>query len=224
MVQLPEHLRKAPVGVERLSRDALSQHQRRRIVSAAVDVFAKRGFQNTTIDNIVAASEASVGGFYLLFDGKDDCFVYCYDSVIADIRAAIAEAIPDGSGWIDRLTAAALSCLLYVEAHPLPARLVLIETHTAGPAAVERYGETMSGLSQALRPGRELTPRGEDLPPRLEDANSAGAAWLLQQRLAQGEAEDVVRLLPEFLSILAGSYVGEAKARALGTRALAARI
>jgi len=223
VMRLPEHLKKAPVGVERLSRDALSRHQRQRIIKAAIDVFAKRGFQNTSIDNIVAASEASVGGFYLLFDGKDDCFVHCYDSVTADIRAAVAEASSETSSWVARLTTAVITILRYAEEHPLPARLVLIEAQTAGPAGVERYSETMTGLSRALRGGRELTSRGDELPPRLEDASSAGAAWLLHQRLARGEAAGVVELLPEFLAILAGSYIGEAKARAHARRALSAK-
>lgn len=203
-----------------MSRDALNHHQRRRVVKAAIEVFAKRGFHNTSIDNIVAASESSVGGFYLLFDGKDDCFLYCYDSVIDDVGAVVAESAPSGGGWVEWLAATAPTILQHVESHPLAARLVLVEAQTAGLAAVERYDATMAAVSQALRPGRELAARGEDLPSRLEDAAGAGAAWLLQQRLVRGEAKGIVALLPDILAILAGSYIGEARARALARRAL----
>ncbi len=210
------------MGVKRLSRDALTDHQRDRVVGAAITVFAKRGYQRTTIDNIVAAAGSSVGGFYSLFDGKEECFLLCYERIIADARSRVEEDSPAASGWADRLAAAVLTLLRAVEEDPMAARVALVEVQTAGPRALQRYEETLSSLTPALREGRELLPSGEQLPPMLEDAGIAGSAWLLHQRVVCGEAEGVTELLPEFLAILAGNYVGEAEARRLGERSLAA--
>jgi AcrR family transcriptional regulator len=221
-LRLPEHLKKAPVGVERLSRDALSSHQRERIASAAIGVFAKRGFQRTTIDNITAAAGSSVGSFYSLFDGKEDCFLHCYDRVLGEGRSRIEAEVSESGAWADRLCAAVLALLRAVEEEPLAARLVLVEVQTAGPEALERYERALTSLVPFLRAGRDHLPAGDRLPPRLEDASIAGSAWLLQQRLVRGEAKGVTALLPEFLAILAGNYLGEARARRLADRALAA--
>jgi AcrR family transcriptional regulator len=221
-LRLPEHLQKAPVGVERLSRDALSDHQRDRIVGAAIAVFAKRGYQRTTIDNIVAAAGSSVGGFYSLFDGKEDCFLLCYERVVADARARTEEAVLPEGAWADRLSATVFALLRAVEENPFAARVALVEVQTAGPKALERYEETLASLVSALRAGRELLPSGTHLPPMLEDAAVAGCAWLIHQRLVLGEAEGVTELLPELLAILAGNYLGQANARRLAESSLAA--
>jgi AcrR family transcriptional regulator len=221
---LPEHLKKAPVGVERLSREELSNHQRGRMVAAAIQVFAKRGFPQTTIEKLAAAAESSVGTFYSLFDGKEDCFLQCYDLVVTRGRARIEAEVPDAGAWADRLCAVVLALLREVEAEPLAARVALVEVQTAGPRALERYEQTLASLVPLLRPGRNQLPAGERLPSMLEEASVAGSAWLLHQRLARGEASGVTELLPEFLSILAGNYLGEARARRLADRTLAAAV
>jgi AcrR family transcriptional regulator len=218
-VPLPEPLRKAPVGRETLSRETLAQRHRRQIVVAAIGVFAKRGFQRTTIDDIVVAADSSVGGFYGLFDGKEHCFLQCYDWVVDDVREQILAAIPHGASWPDQVCAAVAALLAFVEAKPLAARIVLVEAQTAGLDGLKQYQATLDGLATALRGGRNLLSAEEELPRNLEEATVAGSAWLLHERLMLGKAGGVSTLLPEFMAILLGSYIGERRARKLAERA-----
>lgn len=44
---------------------------RSRIVSAAWKLFYEQGYENTTVDEIIAASRTSKGSFYHYFEGKD---------------------------------------------------------------------------------------------------------------------------------------------------------
>lgn len=46
-------------------------HTKSRIITAAWRLFYDRGFENTTIEEIVAASGTSKGSFYHYFEGKD---------------------------------------------------------------------------------------------------------------------------------------------------------
>jgi AcrR family transcriptional regulator len=59
--------------------DAYRQHQRRRILDAAATCFAAKGFQRTSMADIVSVSGLSPGAIYGYFDGK------------AEIVAAIAQ-------------------------------------------------------------------------------------------------------------------------------------
>jgi len=215
-VTLPGPLAKQPVGRERLSRATVEQHQRERILVAAIGVFAKRGFQQTTIDHIVATAKTSVGSFYGLFGGKEDCFLQCYDRIVSSSRKRIEASLPDGS-WQERTRAVLASLLAEVEADPLAARIVFVEASTAGPGGLERYQQTLDGLLPALREGRSLAPAGDDLPASMEEASVAGTAWLLRDRVVSGRVKGIEALLPELAAIVIGPYLGEAEARRLAS-------
>lgn len=215
MVSLPEHLQAKPAGRHRLSPEVRAQHQRERILDAAVDVFAERGYQGTTIDNIVAAAKVGVGSFYELFDNKPDCFVQLYERIAADARARIATAIPAGAEWPEQAGAALRALLEQIEAEPQRARVALVEVQTAGRVALGRYEETIDSVVPLLARGREASPVGEELPPHLEEAIVGGLAWLLQQRLVLDEFEGAEAHLPDVLEIAVEPYVGKAAAASL---------
>jgi AcrR family transcriptional regulator len=63
----------APVGVQQ-RRDARLERRRRRIAEAALFLFATRGYNITSVDEIVAQAKASKSAFYELFKSKEDCF------------------------------------------------------------------------------------------------------------------------------------------------------
>ncbi len=218
-VTLPGPLAKQPVGRERLSRSTVEEHQRERILVAAIGVFAKRGFQQTTIDHIVAAAKTSVGSFYGLFDGKEDCFLRCFDRVVSAGRGRISGSPSEGE-WPQRACATLASILHEVEAEPLAARIVLVEAPTVGPEALRRYEGTLDSLIPPLREGRVFSPDGNKLPANLEEASVAGSAWLLRERLVSGRVKGVQELLPELAAILIGPYLGEAEARRIARAAL----
>jgi AcrR family transcriptional regulator len=209
MVSLPEHLSAKPAGQHLLSREVLAAHQRERILDAATEVFAKRGFQSTTIDNIVAAAKIGVGSFYELFANKSDCFVQVYERIVADASERISAAIPADAVWPEQACAALRSLLEQIEAEPLRARVALVEVQTAGPAALTRYEETIDGVIPLLARGREVSPVAAELPPRLEEAIVGGLAWLLQQRIVRGDFAGAEAHLPDLLEIAVEPYVGE---------------
>jgi AcrR family transcriptional regulator len=208
MVSLPEHLQAKPAGRHRLDPEVRAEHQRERILDAAIGVFAERGYQGTTIDNVVAAAKVGVGSFYDLFDNKPDCFVQAYERIVADARERISAAVPAGVGWPEQACAALRALLELIEAEPVRARVALVEVQTAGPEALTRHEETVDGVIPLLARGRPENPQLAELPTHLEEAIVGGLAWLLQQRLAQGEFEGVDAHLPDVLEIAVVPYVG----------------
>lgn len=215
MVSLPEHLQAKPAGQHRISPEVRAEHQRLRILDAAIGVFAERGYQGTTIDNIVAAGKVGVGSFYELFDNKPDCFVQAYERIVAEGRERIAAAIPAEAGWPEQAYAALRALLEQIEAEPQRARVALVEVQTAGSAALSRHEETIESVIPLLARGREASPVGAELPSHMEEAIVGGLAWLLQQRLVQGEFEGAEAHLPDVLEIAVEPYVGKDATAAL---------
>lgn len=199
-----------PVGRDRLPREVLAEHQRDRVLAAAIEIFAKRGYQGTTVDHIVSAARIGVGSFYSLFDGKEDCFLAAYDRIVAEGRARIFAALPDGARWPEQLAVALRSLLEQIEAQPLAARIALVEVQTAGATALAHHERNLDEVAGLLRRGREHSPVAAELPQTLEFATVGGLTWYLQQRIAVGETAAAASLLPEVLEIVAEPYMGEA--------------
>ena len=136
MPKLPAHLLGVPIGERELARETKVSHQRRRILQAAIGVFAKRGYQATKVSHVVKAASSSTGHFYSLFESKEACFLAAYDLAVAEGSAAIAARIPAGTEWPEQVSAALAALIDLVAERNLAARLVIVETQSAGAAAL----------------------------------------------------------------------------------------
>ncbi len=199
----------SPIGREPFPRQVVAEHQRERIVDAAIEVFAKRGYRGATVSNLVSGAKVGVNSFYALFEGKEDCFLAVYDQIVAESREWMVTATPVGAAWSQQITAALRAMLELIEERPLAARLALVEVHTAGAGARAHHQRDLDEVAALLRSGREQSPVPEELPATLEYAIVGGLAWLLQQRIAAGEAAGISKLLPEVLEIVVEPYLGE---------------
>jgi AcrR family transcriptional regulator len=208
VASLPDHLLPGAVGKEPISKDVLEQHQRRRVLTAATGVFARRGYNSTTVDQIVSAAKIGVGGFYGLFEGKEDCFLCLYARIVAEAEEAVGAAVAAEVRWEDRVVGALRALLELAAAEPDRASVAIVEAPTAGPAAQARYAETVARLAAGLREGRCGDDPGEGPPTGFEHAAVAGLAWTLHRRLAAGEPLVVAELLPEMVDFVVAPYAG----------------
>lgn len=214
MAPLPEHLMSVPVGREPLPREVMLEHQRDRVIAAAIEVFAKRGYPATTVDHIVAAAKVAVGNFYSFFSGKEECFLVSYDRILAEGRERIEAEIPADAEQPEKVCFALKALLGLLAAEPLRARVALVEAQTAGPAALARYQATLDAIAPELRRCRAASPHAAELPETLEVATLGGVVWFLQQRIVLGEV-DRPGLLSDLVEIVLEPYVGRERATQL---------
>lgn len=208
MGALPEHLQPIAVGRRPLEREVYLDHQRDRVLAAATEVFAKRGYRATTVDHIVDAAGIGVGTFYGLFGGKEECFLAAYERVLSDFQEALFAELPAEAPFPQQACGALHTLLVQIAAHPLRARLALVEVQTAGPKALARYQQTIDALIPELARAREESPVAAELPTRLEEALVGGLLWYLQQRLLQSELKDPDAHLDDVLEIVLEPYFG----------------
>jgi AcrR family transcriptional regulator len=213
VARLPQHLAKAPVGRQRLSREELGRHQRRRIIEVATAVFAKRGYPPSTVENIADAAGIAVGSFYVHFANKEDCLLAAYDLVVGEARDLLTAAVRAQSGWPRQTLAALHELLVLIAAEPLKARLALVEIQTGGPVALARYGETLDLVIGSLAGGRKVAAVDPPPPETQEAATANGLAWLLAQRILHGEAKDVEELFGQMAEVVLEPYLGGARTR-----------
>jgi AcrR family transcriptional regulator len=68
------------------------EDRRRQILRAAMACFARRGFHPTTMNDISAEAQISVGLIYRYFDSKDAVITFMVDEHLQELRAVLEEA------------------------------------------------------------------------------------------------------------------------------------
>jgi len=68
---------------KRLTREVQREQTRGRLIEAAADVFAERGFYGASVEEIAERAGYTRGAFYSNFSGKDDVFLAVYDKRLA---------------------------------------------------------------------------------------------------------------------------------------------
>ena len=86
-----------------------------RILDAATDVFAARGFTAATMADIVDHSGASIGSIYHHFGGKKELFLAIFERLAADIDTYI-DAVAEKSGDLDGRVAFEANARAYLNA------------------------------------------------------------------------------------------------------------
>lgn len=83
-------------GAAKTGAKTVAKTERRlQILAAARDVFAKRGYHQTTIDDIVLSAGVARGTFYLYFEDKRAVFVDLIDRFAAKLTMAIGRIVTD---------------------------------------------------------------------------------------------------------------------------------
>lgn len=106
---------------------APSTDKGRRILDAAISVFAEKGFFNATVAEVARRAGVADGTIYLYYRGKDDLLVRLFEEIMALINERLQEALDGVEAAGDRLRAVART----------QARLVLEQPHFAEVISVE---------------------------------------------------------------------------------------
>lgn len=75
------------------SRQLQAQKTKRRIYNAAVDLFSKQGFDNTTIEDISRKADVSVGAFYHYYSSKTEIYSELYKKIDGYYENTVADQL-----------------------------------------------------------------------------------------------------------------------------------
>jgi AcrR family transcriptional regulator len=173
---------------------------RDRLLQAATEVFAAKGYHGAVVDDIVAASETSKGAFYHYFSSKQGIFLTLMDSLGELVEAAAAAAIAGEKGALGKVGAALRIVLEMAEAHRDLVQILLIEAVGLGPALERKRLDFHRRFIRVIR--RHLDRAVEEGAIPRQDTALAAQAWLgtlnevITQWLMDGHGHLVDKLLP----------------------------
>lgn len=192
-----------------LPKEFVAVRKRRRIMDAIAELSAEQGYEATKIGDIVRRAGVARKTLYDNFDGKEEVYLAAIDSALKDALARVEEACAEaGDDWPARVEAALAALLAYLAENPAEARMCIIDARSATPASGARYDEAEQRYVELMRRG---APKDSGLPPTIEDSLVGGVAWILNQRIRQGETERLPERLPELLEFVVSPYRGVGK-------------
>ena len=184
--------------------------QRERLLEAMVRVAAAKGYEATTITDVIEVAGVSRGTFHEMFEDKASCFLEAYDAVIDVLVAHVTTGFESASEepWPGRITEAlrALVRLLSTEADI--ARMAMVEVTAVGDEARERYRAALARFTPFLEEGREYSGRGDELPPDTARFAIGGATSMIFDEVRAGRGPELDRVLPDLVFAVLMPYLG----------------
>ena len=124
---------------------------RERILDAALDKFANKGYHDTRMDEIVEGSGTSKGAIYFHFPNKERLFLALVDQFADLLERRVTEAIEQEEQGMVRVRAALQACLDTFGKYRRPAKLLLVQAVGLGSAFEKKRMEVndrFAGLIQ----------------------------------------------------------------------------
>jgi AcrR family transcriptional regulator len=205
-----------PRGRHGLPREMVIRSQRERLLAAVVRVAADKGYEATSVADIL--EEAGVGreSFYELFDDKRDCILAAHAVLVDHLEATVRAVYEEPGPWAGRLRKALAAMLEWFAADPAAARVTIVELAAVGAVSRERFQEDFQRFTKLLEDGRDSSGPGR--PQASELAIGAGIAKVYEE-VVRGRTTDLPKLLPELTYELLVPFVGEEAARTEQRRA-----
>lgn len=202
-----------PRGRHGLSRETVTNSQRTRLESAVVVVTAAKGYEATTVGDVL--EEAGVGRetFYELFADKRDCMLAAHANLVDELEGRVRVAyLGSPAPWPQRVRDAVGEALGFFAERPPVARFLLVELFAVGPPARQRFQEGFNRFVALLDEGLD-EGRVNGGPVRPTSLAVGAVAARTYEEVVVGRTAELPRLAPELTYELLVPFLGEAAAR-----------
>jgi TetR/AcrR family transcriptional regulator, fatty acid metabolism regulator protein len=153
-----------------------SKDTRYRILSAAINIFSKKGYYNTRVDEIVEAAGTSKGGVYFHFPSKQDIFLGLVDEFADLLELRISEALEKESRGIHKVDAALVACINTFQEYQKLAKIFLVQAVGLGIPFEKKQREIHDRFVEIMKTHLDDAIEDGDIPQL--DTEIAAYAWM----------------------------------------------
>jgi AcrR family transcriptional regulator len=180
--------RRLPRGRHSLAPEEVLRDQRERLLAAVPGVVAERGYEATSVADIVKAAAVSRNAFYKNFSDKQECFAMAHDAGHERLFEVLVGPCEEGATIEERVERSLAAGLKALAAEPDVARLLFVEAPSAGEEIALRYHEWLQRYGTLLRSvAPEMPP--EAIPaPEVEGVIVGGIASRVASEVLNGRA------------------------------------
>ncbi len=181
------------------------ERTRERILEAAVNVFASKGYHDTKVDDIVAESKTSKGSFYFYFPSKQDIFLALVDTFADLLESRLRERISAETSGMARVDLALRVCLETFGQYRGLAKIAFVQATGLGIVFEEKRRAVNDKFIAIIKTNLDQAVADGSIPAL--DTEIAACAWMgalneiILRWVYTGEP-DPVRSLPALRKLL----------------------
>lgn len=185
---------------------------RERICEAMLELASTKGFESTSIEEVVERAGISREEFDRHFDSKEACAIAVFDRSLKDLVGTARAAYGGEREWPDSLRAAAYAVADFLLGHPRETRFGAVEMLWAGEMAQARREAGFQIFVELIDGGREHAADPESIPAFSAESLIGSMAEMMTKRLQRGDIEPH-QFIPEMMYLAVLPYLGEEAAR-----------
>ncbi len=194
-----------------------AQQTRQRILDAALSVFARKGYYEARMDDIVAEAGSSKGSVYFHFPGKEQLFLALVDEFAERLESRLRDAIATEQGGMRRVEAALNAGLAVFGEYRKLAKIFLVQAVGLGQTFEAKRMQILDRFAQLIQRHLDEAIADGDIPPL--DSEIAAYAWVgaineLVMRWIQTGQPTPDRIAPTLRAMLLRSIGFESEAEA----------
>lgn len=177
-------------------REEVTRNQRERLFGAVVAVVSEKGYEATTVADVIDLSGVSRSDFYKHFANKAECMVSAAEALLEPTLEELRAAGDDPHGMFERFIG-------LVTTQPAAARVCFVELHAAGPEgeAVARRG--FEALAEVAEEASGRSGKVAKIDRHLARILIAGLCKSIHTHLYRGRVADLEAKAPDLWSWMA---------------------
>lgn len=149
---------------------------RERILDAALNIFAHKGYYDTRMDEIVDESHTSKGAIYFHFPNKERLFLALVDQFADLLERRVTEAILQEEAGMKRVRVALEACLQTFGRYRRPAKILLVQAVGLGQTFEQKRVEVNDRFANLIELYLQEAIAVGDVPP--VDTEVVSYAWM----------------------------------------------
>ena len=178
-----------------MPRSEVVRNQRERLFGAVVAVVSEKGYEATTVADLLSVCGVSRSDFYKHFDNKGDCLCAATEALLDRMLGEFALVRQGAEETTPREVFEKLIALVCSE--PAAGRVCFVELHGAGAEAEAVADRCFEAVAQMVDEVRLEQPHDQEKSPDLVRVLMGGLRKVIHTRLYRGQEGELIGLAPE---------------------------
>jgi AcrR family transcriptional regulator len=172
------------------------RNQRERLFAAMVATVAEKGYEATTVADLVALSGVSRSAFYRHFEDKQACFIAAVETMVDPTLERLAGG-GEGELGLENARGGFESLIEAIVKQPAAAKMCVVEVYAAGTAGAELVDRMMESSTDVAAGLLEQVPGRQGMPRDVIRALVGGIQKVIHKRLYRGQVAELTELTPQ---------------------------
>ena len=201
-----------PRGRSALPPPVVASEHRDRILAATARLARERGYAAMTVADIVATAGVTREAFYDQCRNKEDAFLAVQAYALETSVSIAAGKFFSEADWPSRVWNSLLALIGFMARHPDLTCADIIESYTAGAAAIRRSFDSRMAFTLFLEDGYRYSPEAGRLPRLCSEAIAGAVLELIRRQAIEGHPERVLEVAPQATYLAVAPFIGPAAA------------